>query len=83
LAKDIGFEAIFGVRHNDFLEIGRQMEMCNNGLAGEGEISGFCLDVGRIIGNFHFSIVTTENLVVSISGLGWKKFLSFLGIGTL
>ena len=38
------------------------MEINNNGLLSEGEIQSSCLDVGRIIGNFHFSIVPMGTL---------------------
>jgi len=48
---------LFGVWHSDFLEIGTKIDIHNNGLLGEGKIKRFCLDVGRIIDNFHFFIV--------------------------
>jgi len=48
---------IFGVRHSDFFEVGTKIEIHNNGLLGEGKIEHFYLEVGGIIGNFHFSIV--------------------------
>ena len=38
----------------------------NNGLPGKGEIQSFCLDLGRITGNLHFSIVSTGTLGVYI-----------------
>jgi len=37
--------------------VGTNIEIHNQGLPGEDEIQSFCLDVGRITGNFHFSIV--------------------------
>jgi len=39
----------------------------NKGLLGEGKIEHFYPDVGRIIGNFHFSIVLMGTLGVNIS----------------
>ena len=42
----------------------------NNGLLGEGKSECFYLDVGRIIGNFHLSIVPVGNLGVNISIFG-------------
>jgi len=44
------------------LEIGTKIEIYNNALLGEGEIYSFCLDIGRITGSFHFSIVSMETL---------------------
>jgi len=37
--------------------IGTNIELHNNGLLSKGIIDSFCLDVGRIICNFYFSIV--------------------------
>jgi len=45
---------IFGIRHSDVLEVGTDIEMHNKSLLGEGKIERFYLDVGRVIGNFHF-----------------------------
>jgi len=47
----------FGIWHSDFLEVGTKIDKHNNGLLDEGKIERFCLDIGRIIGNFHLSIV--------------------------
>jgi len=49
------------------LEVGIKIDIRNNGLLGEGKIERFYLDVGRIIGNFHFSIVPLGTLSVNIS----------------
>jgi len=51
---------LLGVQHSDVLEVGTNIEIHNNDLPGEGEI--FCLDVGRIIGNCHFSIALMGTL---------------------
>jgi len=58
---------IFGVRHCDFLNIGIKIKIHNNSLLSEGKIDSFYLDVGRIIGNFHFSIVPVRTLGVNMS----------------
>jgi len=58
---------IFGIRHSDFLEVGTRIEIHNNSLRGEGKIESFCLDIGRIMGVFHFSIVLIGTLGVYIS----------------
>jgi len=42
------------------------MEQIQNGLPGEGEISSFSLDIGRIMGNFPFFIVPVGTLGVYI-----------------
>jgi len=39
------------------------VEIYNNGLLGEGKIETFCLDIGRIIGNFYFSLVLMGTFV--------------------
>jgi len=57
----------FGIRHSDFLKVGTKIEIHNNGLLGEGKIERFYLDAGRIIDNFHFSIVPVGTLGVNIS----------------
>jgi len=36
--------------------VGTNIEIHNNGLLGEGKIDSFYLDVGRIVGNFHFPL---------------------------
>jgi len=58
---------IFDVQCSTFLDVGRNIEMHNIGLLGGSKIDSFYLDVGRIIGNFHFSIVPVETLGVIIS----------------
>jgi len=58
---------IFGVRHSDFLEVGTKMDIHNNCLLGEGKSECFYLDIGRIIGNFHLSILPMGTLGVNIS----------------
>jgi len=58
------------------LEVGTNIEIHNNGLLGEGKIKRFYLDVGRIIGNFHFSIVPWEFWEL-ISPVKEGIFLSF------
>jgi len=52
----------------------------NNGLLGEGKIDDFYLDISRIIGNFHFSIVPVGTLEVNVSSYRRGKFL-FGGVG--
>jgi len=49
------------------LEVGTKIEIHNNGLLGEGKIKRFYLDVGRIIGDFHFSIVPMGTSGVKVS----------------
>jgi len=49
---------IFGLRHSDFLEVGRKIEIHNDGLLGEGKTKSFYLDVGRITGSFHVPLGT-------------------------
>jgi len=46
---------IFEIWHSDFLDIGRKIEIHNNGLLGEGKTGSFYLDIGRIIDNFHYA----------------------------
>ena len=62
LAKITGLYLNIGVRHSDFLEVGTEIDIHNNGLLGESKIERFYLNVGRIIGNFHFSIVAMKTL---------------------
>jgi len=64
--KNIGLY-IIGFQHSDFLEVGTKIEIQNRSLPGEGETYRFCLDIGRIIGNFHFSIVLMGTFWVNIS----------------
>jgi len=52
----------------------------NNGLLGEGKSERFYVDVGRIIGNFHFSIVPKGTLGVNISSKEGVIFV-FGGLG--
>ena len=66
----------FGVWHSDFLEVGTQIDMHSNGLLGEGKIEHFYLDVGRIIGNFHFFHCSTWNFGGYCLQL-WKGQISF------
>jgi len=42
------------------LEVGRNIETHNNSLLGECKVESFYLDVGRIIGNFHFPLLPWE-----------------------
>jgi len=58
----------------DFSE-GRLYIDIHNGLLGESKLERFYLDVGRIIGNFHFSNVAIGTLGVNISSYGRDKFL--------
>jgi len=44
-----------------------EREVHDNGLLGKGKMYSFYLDVGRIIGNFHFSVVPVGTLGVNIS----------------
>jgi len=44
------------------LEVGTKIDINNNGLLGEGKIERFYLYVGRIVGNFQFSIVPLGTL---------------------
>jgi len=44
-----------------------KIEIHNNGLLDEGKSERFYLDVGIIIGNFHFSIIPLKSLGVNIS----------------
>jgi len=46
--------------------VGTDIAMHNNGLLGDGEIESFCLDVGSIAGNVHFSIFSMRTLGVYI-----------------
>jgi len=55
-------QLIYGVRHSNFFEFDTKTEIHNSSLQSEGKIESFYLDVGRIIGNFHFSIVPVETL---------------------
>ena len=48
-----------------------------NGLLGERKIEGFYLDVGRIVGNFHFFIVPMGTYEVNISNWRWANFFVF------
>jgi len=48
---------IFDIWHSDFLDIGTQLEIHNDSLLGEGKFNSLYLDIGRIICNFHFSII--------------------------
>ena len=43
-----------------------KIEIHNNGLLGEGKIESLYLDVVRIVGNFHFSIVPVGTLGVNV-----------------
>ena len=70
---------IFGVRRSNLFEVGTKVEIHNNSLLGEGKIESFCLDLGRIIGNFHFYIVPVGTSGVNIE-LGAGMFL-FWGEG--
>ena len=56
------------------MEVKTKIEIHNNGLPGEGEIQSFRLDVARIIGSFHFSIVPAGTLGVNISSYRWQFF---------
>jgi len=47
-------------------------------LLGKGKIDGFYLDVGRITGNFHFSIAAMGTMGL-IYQLGNGKFLFLVG----
>jgi len=73
LAKNNRLVLNIGVRHSDFLEVGTKIDIHNNGLLGKSKIEHFYrgdyfyLDVGRIICNFHFSIVPIGTLGVNIS----------------
>jgi len=49
------------------MEVGTKIDIHNNGLLGEGKIECFYLVLGRIIGNFHLSIVPMGTLGVNIS----------------
>jgi len=49
------------------MEVGTKIDIRNNGLLCDGKIECFYLDVGIIIGNFHFLIVPLGTLVVNIS----------------
>ena len=53
--------------------------MHNNGLPGEGEIQSFSLDVGRIIGNFHFYIALVGTLGLICPVLEGANFFVFSG----
>jgi len=51
---------ILGIWRSDFLDVGTKAVIHNNGLQGEGTVEHFYLDVGRIIGNFHFPLFQWE-----------------------
>jgi len=57
-----GHSLIFVIQHSHFLEVGTKIEIYNDGLLSKGKIETFYLDVGRITGNFHFSIVPVRTL---------------------
>jgi len=42
-------------------------EILNKGLLGKGKVERVTLDVGRIVDNFHFSIIPMGTLGVNIS----------------
>jgi len=44
------------------LEVGIKTEIHNNSLLGEGKFKTFYLNIGRLMGNFHFSIVPVGTL---------------------
>jgi len=52
---------ILGIWHSNFLEVRTMIDIHNNDLLGESKIQHFYLDISRIIGNFHFSIVPVGN----------------------
>jgi len=56
------------------LETGTKIEIHNNDLPSKKEISSFCLEVGRIIDNFHLSIVPMATLDINISSWEGKLF---------
>jgi len=60
--KLFAFALIFGIRHSNLLEVGPKKGIHNNGLPGECIMYSFYLDIGRIIGNFHFSFVPVGTL---------------------
>jgi len=75
---------IFGVRHSDFLVVGTKIEIHNNGFLGKDKMYSFYLDVGRIIGNFHFQLFLWELLgVISLAREGANFFWRKGGIGQL
>jgi len=53
--------------HSVFLEVGTKIEIHSNSLLGEGKIESLYLDIGRIIGSFHFSVVPVGTFGVNIS----------------
>jgi len=71
---------IFGVQHSDFLEVGTKIDIHNNGMLDKGKTEHFYLNIGRIIGNFHFSIVPQE-LWELISPTRERANFFFLGGG--
>ena len=57
-------------QNNALLEVGTKIDIHNNGVLGESKIERFYLDVGRIVGNFQFCIVSMGTLgIFSVGGL--------------
>jgi len=69
-----------GCVHSDILEVGIKIQIRNKGLLGEGKIVHFYLYLGRIIGNFHSSIVLMGILGINISSYR-RENLFFQGGG--
>ena len=64
---------IFGVWHSNFLEVNTKIEIHNNGLS-----------EGKIISNFHCSIVPMGTFEVNIASYGlWSGHISFFRGGEI
>ena len=68
---------IFGLLHSDFLDVGRKIEIHNNGLLGKGKIESFYLSGHKLRQNyrqFSFFHCSIGNFGVNISSYGRHNF---------
>jgi len=68
IGKKLTCTLIFCICHSAVLEVGTKIEILNKDLLGEGKSERFYMDVGRIIGNFHFSNVPVMEMQIFFSG---------------